>query len=300
LRAARALAPAKINWTLEVLGRRDDGYHELRSVLQTISLCDQVTVAESDETRLTLSGHVSGLHGLTGEQNLAYKAYQVLAAELGRHEPVAISIEKQIPVAAGLGGGSSDAAAVVRALLTLWGEEVPRQRRRDLAAQLGSDVPFFVECGTVMAAGRGEQLTVLSEAPRKEIVVIARSDADPGKTAAMFAALQPGDYLDGSRSIALASLFNHRIAYGDRQLANSFDRAARERFADLEGDITALEDATGHKGQVAGAGPSVYAALDDEDRARWAANRLAGEGRPALYCRTLASVEALRVEVYGE
>ncbi|HET9201354.1 MAG TPA: 4-(cytidine 5'-diphospho)-2-C-methyl-D-erythritol kinase [Dehalococcoidia bacterium] len=300
MRTVRALAPAKINWTLEVLGKRDDGYHELRSVLQTVSLCDRVSVSEADETRLTVSGRVSGLHGLPVEDNLAFRAYEMLAGELGRDDPVAISIDKQVPVAAGLGGGSSDAAAVMRALLALWDEELPPRRMREIAARIGSDVPFFVECGSVMVAGRGEQLTVLSEAPRKEIVLIARGNGAADKTGSMFEALEADDYLDGARSIALASLFNHRLNYGDQQLVNSFDQVARGKFAEVGADLGALEEATGRKGHVAGSGPSVYAALDDGDRARWAAKRLSAEGRPALYCRTLASVEALRLEVSSD
>jgi 4-diphosphocytidyl-2-C-methyl-D-erythritol kinase len=297
MRSVRALAPAKINWTLEVIGRREDGFHELRSVLQTISLCDRVTVTESSEPRLEMTGRLTGLHALPVEENLAYRAYDALSSELGRNEPALIEIDKAIPAAAGLGGGSSDAAAVLRTLLTLWDEQLPVDRLRALAARLGSDVPFFVECGTVMAAGRGEDLTVLSEAPRKEMVLIARSRADPDKTRQMFQALDASDFLDGAHSLALASIFNHRLPYGDAQLTNSFERVARLRFPGLVDDLEALAEATGRRGHVAGAGPSVFAALEDEERARWAANRLASDGRPAIYCRTLASVESLPVEV---
>ncbi|HEX5939862.1 MAG TPA: 4-(cytidine 5'-diphospho)-2-C-methyl-D-erythritol kinase [Dehalococcoidia bacterium] len=300
MRSVRALAPAKINWTLEVIGRREDGFHELRSVLQTVSLCDDITVAESDELRLEVTGLLSGLHGLPVEQNLAVRAYEALATELERDEPVTITIEKRVPASAGLGGGSSDAAAVMRALLALWDEQLPQARLRELAADIGSDVPFFVECGTVMAAGRGEELTILSEAPRKEIVLLTRTHDAPDKTASMFGALEAQDYLDGAASLALASIFNHRVPYGDRQLVNSFERPARLRFPGLAEDARALEEATGRQAHLAGSGPSLFAALEDEERARWAANRLRSEGRQAIYCRTLASVEALRLTVTAD
>ena len=154
--------PGKVNLYLAVGDRRDDGYHELTTVFHAVSLLDEVTVRNADVLSLEMAGE--GVASLpTDERNLAWQAAELMAEHVGRAPDVAISIEKSIPVAGGMAGGSADAAAVLVAMNTLWELGVPRRDLHALAAQLGSDVPFALHGGTALGTGRGEELaTVLA------------------------------------------------------------------------------------------------------------------------------------------
>jgi 4-diphosphocytidyl-2-C-methyl-D-erythritol kinase len=154
--------PGKVNLYLEVGDRREDGYHELTTVFHAVSLLDEVTVRNADVLSLELVGE--GAETLpTDERNLAWRAAELLADHVGRAPDVSIMIDKTIPVAGGMAGGSADAAAVLVAMNSLWELNLPRRDLRLLAAQLGSDVPFALHGGTALGTGRGEELaTVLS------------------------------------------------------------------------------------------------------------------------------------------
>jgi 4-diphosphocytidyl-2-C-methyl-D-erythritol kinase len=154
--------PGKVNLYLAVGDRRDDGYHELTTVFHAVSLLDEITVRTADVLTVELAGE--GVESLpTDNRNLAWRAAELMAEHVGRAPDVAISIEKSIPVAGGMAGGSADAAAVLVAMNTLWELGVPRRDLHGLAAQLGSDVPFALHGGTALGTGRGEELaTVLA------------------------------------------------------------------------------------------------------------------------------------------
>jgi 4-diphosphocytidyl-2-C-methyl-D-erythritol kinase len=154
--------PGKVNLYLAVGDRRDDGYHELTTVFHAVSLLDEITVRTADVLSVELAGE--GVESLpTDDRNLAWRAAELMADHVGRAPDVAISIEKSIPVAGGMAGGSADAAAVLVAMNTLWELGVPRRDLHGLAAQLGSDVPFALHGGTALGTGRGEELaTVLA------------------------------------------------------------------------------------------------------------------------------------------
>ncbi len=154
--------PGKVNLYLEVGDRRPDGYHELATVFHAVSLLDEVTVSTSDVLTLEVAGE--GADSLpTDERNLAWRAAELMADHVGRAPDVAIAIDKTIPVAGGMAGGSADAAAVLVAMNELWELGVPRRDLHALAAQLGSDVPFALHGGTALGTGRGEELaTVLT------------------------------------------------------------------------------------------------------------------------------------------
>jgi 4-diphosphocytidyl-2-C-methyl-D-erythritol kinase len=154
--------PGKINLYLAVGDRRDDGYHELTTVFHAVSLVDEVTVRNADVLSLELTGEGAGQLPVD-ERNLAWRAAELMAAHVGRAPDVSITIDKAIPVAGGMGGGSADAAAVLVAMNALWELGVPRRDLHTLAARLGSDVPFALHGGTALGTGRGEELaTVLA------------------------------------------------------------------------------------------------------------------------------------------
>ncbi|WP_197515133.1 4-(cytidine 5'-diphospho)-2-C-methyl-D-erythritol kinase [Mycobacterium sp. 1245805.9] len=154
--------PGKVNLYLAVGDRRKDGYHELTTVFQAVSLLDEVTVRNADVLSLELVGEGAGKLP-TDERNLAWQAAELMAEHVGRAPDVSIMIDKSIPVAGGMAGAGADAAAVLVAINSLWELNVPRRDLRILAAKLGSDVPFALHGGTALGTGRGEELaTVLS------------------------------------------------------------------------------------------------------------------------------------------
>jgi len=155
-------APGKLNLYLAVGDRRDDGYHELTTVFHAVSLVDEVTVRDADVLSLQIAGEGADVLP-TDERNLAWRAAEVMAEHVGRAPDVAITINKSIPVAGGMAGGSADAAAVLVGMNVLWELGVPRRDLHTLAARLGSDVPFALHGGTALGTGRGEELaTVLT------------------------------------------------------------------------------------------------------------------------------------------
>ncbi len=161
------VAPAKLNLTLAIVGRRDDGYHRLHSVFVPLGLSDRLSLAVAGTARDTL--HVSGFDAGPGDDNLVLRALAAARAAVGGGWPggpgpapaLAARLEKRIPVAAGLGGGSSDAAATLDGALEAWGADLDPVTRQGLAARLGSDVPFFLAGGPALVEGRGEQVTPL-------------------------------------------------------------------------------------------------------------------------------------------
>src|SRR5947209_4308291 len=168
--------PGKVNLYLAVGERRKDGYHELTTVFQAVSLLDEVTVRNADVLSLELVGE--GADKLpTDQRNIAWQAAEVMDDHLGRAPDVSIAIDKSIPGAGGMGGGSADAAAVLVAINSLWELNVPRRDLRMLAAKLGSDVPFALHGGTALGTGRGEELaTVLSRNSFHWVLAFADSE----------------------------------------------------------------------------------------------------------------------------
>ena len=155
---------AKVNLTLDVLGKRKDGYHDLQSVMQAISIRDDVEIDVDTNQPWTLNCSMEGIP--EDETNLAWKAAEVFYAATGRTTTgLAIRITKRIPMQAGLGGGSADAAAVLRALNQHYGNPLSILALAEIGAQVGSDVPFCVLCGTAMVEGRGEKLRKLPDLP---------------------------------------------------------------------------------------------------------------------------------------
>jgi len=162
-------APAKINLFLEVKNRRSDGYHTIESVMQAITLFDEIMI-EPRQAGLSLACSRADLP--TDERNLALRAAVFLQRELGITAGARITLKKVIPLGAGLGGGSSDAAAVLVGLLKLWKKRLPAERLGRLAARLGADVPFFLSGGTAIARGIGEKITPLAGVKSARFVLV--------------------------------------------------------------------------------------------------------------------------------
>jgi len=149
-------APAKVNLRLDILGKRPDGYHEIKTWIYPISLADELHIERVKTARITVSSASPELP--LGEENLAYRAATLLIKERGLAGGVRIEIIKHIPVAAGLGGGSSDAAAVLKAMNILWGRNIPAQELMEMGARIGADCPFFVVGKAAIMEGKGERV----------------------------------------------------------------------------------------------------------------------------------------------
>ena len=171
----KEVAYAKINLGLDIIGRREDGYHEVSMIMQSVGLCDEVTISSgSGDGKIEISTNIPGLS--CGSDNLAYKAAALLAKHADIIPNVHIALNKKIFLAAGLAGGSADAAAVLRGLNKYWQLHLENHELERLAALLGSDIPFCIEGGTMLATGRGEILTKLADLP-KTFVVLAKPRA---------------------------------------------------------------------------------------------------------------------------
>ncbi len=177
MKSVRVPAYAKVNLCLDVLGRRADGYHELRTIFQTITLHDTLVIEASQDARIDLriAGN-SALAGEPGRDNLVYRALDELRQELRLKRGVRAVLTKRIPVGRGLGGGSSDAAAALIALLRLTGKRMEAARLVEIASRLGADVPFFLRGGRALGVGRGDEIYPLPDLARRSVLVVSPPD----------------------------------------------------------------------------------------------------------------------------
>ena len=255
-------AHAKINLTLEVLGRRDDGYHDIASILQTVSLHDTLTFEEADDITLDCDRA-----DLVTRDNLALRAANLLREATGVLRGTAIGLRKNIPVAAGLGGGSSDAAATLLALNRLWGLELTREDLLPLAARIGSDVPFFLFGGTGRVFGRGERVQPLPPTDLEWAVVLTPQIDLPQKTAAMFSKIGPMSYTNGGLTRKLAARLSSKGDTPPQFLFNAFDDVAKETLPDLLTYWDTFHELGAREIHLCGAGPSLYAPVSTKHHA---------------------------------
>lgn len=163
-------ALAKINLGLDVLRRREDGYHEVKMIMQTISLCDELELRRTRQPGIQVRTNLPYLP--TNENNLVYKAAKLLQDEFGMKEGVSIQLRKKIPVAAGMAGGSSDAAAVLWGMNRMYGFGLSRTALMERGVKLGADVPYCILRGTALAEGIGERLTALPPMPKCYLLIV--------------------------------------------------------------------------------------------------------------------------------
>lgn len=288
----RLMAPAKINWTLEVLSRRPDGFHNVKTILQTIDLFDSLDLEAAAEVTLEAAGE-----GLPPpEENLTMRAARRLQKKTGYSGGARMRLTKTIPVAAGLGGGSSDAAAALRGLDRLWGLALPHERLAEIAAEVGSDVPFFLRGGTALAEARGERVTPLPDAPRTAILVVVPALSIPQKTQRMYSLLNLKDHSDGAASDRLADALKQGRPLKESDLYDVFGSLAFQAFPELQTCRQALVQAGAGAVHLAGSGPALFVLLRDEEQRERLARAAAGAGARALAATTVLSSQALAEE----
>jgi 4-diphosphocytidyl-2-C-methyl-D-erythritol kinase len=251
-RRVEVRARAKVNLGLEVLGRRADGYHELRSLMWAIELADRVTL-EPAAAGIGLACRAAGVPRTS--DNLAWRAAELVRRETGATGGVRIRILKRIPVAAGLGGGSADAAAVLAGLGHLPGWRLGARRRRGLAVTLGMDVPFFLTRSPALARGRGEEVRPVPAG--RDLALVLANPGFPLATREVYARLEPGDYGDGRRVDALVAAIRRGTEAVADTVMNGLERAAARLWPGLTDMKAALLEGGCLAALMSGSGPTV-------------------------------------------
>lgn len=284
------LAPAKINLTLEVLARRPDGFHEISSVVQTINLYDSLRFQLNEGIELG-----SADPGWSPEISLVSKAVDLLRRTAGCTKGVKIEIDKRIPLVSGLGGDSSDAAAVLIGLNKLWGLGLSLPELVELASQLGSDVAFFLYGGTALLMGRGEVVTPLPPFPSMRVVVLLPPvPRMPGKTARLYASLKPSHYTRGEVTERLVALLAEGGLAGEELVGGFFnvlDDVAGDKFAGLEEYRNRFLRAGARQVHLAGSGPALFTMVKDEAQAEKIYRSLQEQGLESYLTETLGVLQ---------
>lgn len=281
-------ACAKINLGLKVLHRRDDGYHEICSIMQSVDLADSLHFGETAADGSPLSGSeltCSDPDLSTGADNLVVRALELFHAHLEQpSRPFHIHLEKQIPMGAGLGGGSADAAAALRGLNRLYGNPFPAEQLRRMAAELGSDIPFLIEGGTALASGRGEILTPLDWRGRVSYVLVYPEVAVG--TAWAYGQLGPG--LTGSSSylsftVSLSGGCVDLEALID-VLENDFQPVVERAYPIVANARAHIDQSGARASSMSGSGSTVYGIFDDRTTASQAHRELQARGYRSFLC----------------
>jgi 4-diphosphocytidyl-2-C-methyl-D-erythritol kinase len=277
--------PGKVNLYLAVGDPRDDGYHELTTVFHAVSLFDEVIVRTADVMSLDITGE--GAESLPlDERNIAWQAAVMLAEHLGRSPDVAITIDKAIPVAGGMAGGSADAAAVLVAMNALWEQGLPRRELHALAARLGSDVPFALHGGTALGTGRGEELaTVLSRSAFHWVLAFGHGGLSAGTVFGEIDRLRDTGSpprIDNVEPVLAALAAGDPFALAPL-LGNELQPAALSLDPGLRRTLRAGADAGALAGIVSGSGPTCAFLCTSASHAVDVGTELAGAG----VCRTV-------------
>ena len=280
-------APAKLNLTLEVLARRRDGFHEIRSVIQAISLCDNLRLQPSQDVTFACN-----MPGWVAEESLMFRAVSRLQEVAGCSRGVVVEVDKRIPLMSGLGGDSSGAAAVLRGLDRLWELGLPGERLTELAAGLGSDVPFFLHGGTALIEGRGELVTPLPPMPHLWIVlVIPDVPRLPGKTKRLYDDLNANHYTSGRITDNLVEQLKANGEFVPYLLFNAFENVALAHFPDLVSCRELMLKAGATEVRLVGSGPALFTLFEDRTVAEELHHRLVQQGLKAHLAETMPAVE---------
>ena len=275
-------APAKINLTLEVLRKRPDGFHEIKSVLQAIDLCDSLHIKAGQGISIACD-----MPGWSAEKSLVGREVKLLQESAACTRGAEIKIEKRIPLMSGLGGDSSDAAAVLRSLNKLWGLRLSREKLLALATQLGSDVAFFLCGSTALAEGKGEIITPLPPPPKMWVVLVMPSiPVAPGKTGRMYAGLKPSDFTDGAITQKLVETLHKGGKFNPSMLFNTFENIAFDEFPGLSGYKEHLIKLGAPHVRLAGSGLALFTILKEKSRAEDLYTRCKDQGMEAYLAVT--------------
>jgi 4-diphosphocytidyl-2-C-methyl-D-erythritol kinase len=285
----RIRAFAKVNLCLHVMGKRPDGYHELRTIFQAISLHDTLEISIERTPTLSVQWMTCNVPGLQSEENLVMRAIRAISPEIGFYGNVVVHLEKRIPVARGLGGGSSDAAAALIGMLRLTGLQVPLPRLMEIAAGLGADVPFFLFGGRALAVNRGDEIYPLPNGPKQTILVVSPRDIGVStKDAYEWISAELTRLSKPNRIWGFCALCWSRQGAG---ISNDFEGPVFSRYPRLREIRDALLERGAADAALAGSGSAVFGIFRNPAQARRAAR--------AFQEDSVFVVETLSREKYG-
>ncbi|MGH9715721.1 MAG: 4-(cytidine 5'-diphospho)-2-C-methyl-D-erythritol kinase [Candidatus Acidiferrales bacterium] len=284
--SVRLSAFAKVNLCLNVIGRRPDGYHELRTIFQTIGLHDTLELFFTRKEGIQLE--VSDPALSAGSDNLVYRAIESIGCETGFRGGIRAKLTKRIPVARGLGGGSSDAAAALIGMLRLTRREVPLNRLMEIASQLGADVPFFLFGGRALAVNRGDEIYPLADAPQRTIVVVSSKEISVStKEAYRWLSAELTNRANPPNIWKFCALCWSRQA----EVSNDFEEPVFRRHARLGEIRDVLLERGATEAALAGSGSAVFGVFRNPAQARRAARKFPED--------SVFVVETLSREKYG-
>jgi len=276
---------AKINLTLDVLGRRPDGYHDLATLMQTVDLYDTICLSATTDQSVRVT---CTQPELASEDNLAVRAAQALRRHFSLKQGVLIELDKHIPIAAGLGGGSSNAAAVLLALCQWWQLQLSPPDMLALAASLGSDVPFFLTGGLALCEGRGERVTPLApQWPAAMRWLLLVKPAISVATATVFRYLPSSDYTDGTHSRAVCEALAGRSKLQPENLHNGLERGVLERYPQVAQAREDMLRAGASLVRLSGSGPTLFAPFSELLHATQVQQQLHAQGYEVYLSRAI-------------
>jgi 4-diphosphocytidyl-2-C-methyl-D-erythritol kinase len=280
-------AYAKVNLTLEVISKRNDGYHEIASVLQTISLSDALSFEPISKAELVC--HADKLERVEMFEGAVLKAAELLKQETGCCRGARITLQELgVPRAAGLGSSASVPASVLKGLNDLWSLKLPLDALSRLATRLGSDAPFFIYGGTALAKGRGEQITPLPPLSLTWLVMLKPNiDIIPDKTKRMYAMLNASHFADCTRTLRLVGELEQGRALHSDMLCNTFEHVAFDFFPELDKYRRKFLHAGASRVHLAGAGPTLFTLVPDITSGETLTSRLRSEKLEAYLVHTV-------------
>jgi 4-diphosphocytidyl-2-C-methyl-D-erythritol kinase len=289
------LAPAKLNLTLEVLEKRDDGYHEIRSVIQTIDLCDSLSFESGADIDVKCDSP-----GWLPQESLIPLAVSLLREDSGCSKGVTIRLSKKIPLLSGLAGDSSGAAATLVGLNRFWGLGCSLGELAKFAEKLGSDIPFFISGGTALVQGRGESVSPLPSLPSMWVVLLMPEvPRTIGKTGKLYASLKPGYFTDGQATDKLVMMLAKGEEINPSSLFNVFEKVAYDKFEGLYKYRDELIEAGADNVHLAGSGPTLFAMVKDKAKAGEICNKLKERSLKACSVKTLGDIDFLKLNMMG-
>jgi 4-diphosphocytidyl-2-C-methyl-D-erythritol kinase len=291
MKSVRIAAFAKVNLRLDVLGRRADGYHELRTIFQAVSLHDTLVLEISRESGIHL--RIAGNSELASEpdrNNLVYRALENLGREIGWERGLRAVLTKRIPAGRGLGGGSSDAAAALLGLLRLTGKRIEAPRLLKIASGLGADVPFFLNGGRALGIGRGDEIYPLPDVQRAHVLIVSPHDiAVPTKDAYQWLSEELTNREDPTKLVRFCALC---WSPQGGALANDFEAAVFPRYSRLAAIKRELLQQGAAEASLAGSGSAVFGIYQHPAKARRAARAFPKD--QVFLCSTLSRAEYRR------
>lgn len=267
-------ARAKINWTLDVVGVLENGYHDLDMLMQSVTLCDQMTMEDAEELTLSVRGH-GGVFVPADGSNLVLRAANALREHTGCQRGACMTLRKYIPVAAGMGGGSSDAAAALKGLNVLWGMGLSDDELEKIGLTIGADVPFCVRGGLQRAQGVGERLTPL--ALKRPLYLVAFQPCRGLSTKEVFTSLHEDGIRDEDRpdnDAAQRALASGDVRLLGRSLGNVLEPVSRRLRPDIDRAIRDIEAAGAVGARMTGSGSAVFGVFLHAGACRRAADEL--------------------------